>query len=376
MKIAMSLLSGISYGGVAYWRNLCPALARIDKINEYHIFVQKNHPLLHRVNQNNFIFHECNMNIKSAFMRLFWEQFILPFEIKKRKIDIMFTAKNANILFAPCKTIISIRNMEPLCYAWYKNYWKLNVFSRLRNILTKISIKKADKIIAVSKNTKNYLTENLPSAKEKIEVIYNGNPVVNSNKENQVNKKKGISFLFSSSKFVAYANQLNLIQGYEILNNKKMNDLPPLYLAGGVLDKIYYRKIKNFVNENKLTKKIKFLGLIPHESLVKLYSRATAFLFPSTLEACPQTLIEAMACGVPIAASNVPPMPEICENAAIYFDPFDKNDIAEKINLIITDENLQSRLKKTSLERAHFFDWEKTALNLIKVFQKVHKKNN
>ena len=155
-----------------------------------------------------------------------------------------------------------------------------------------------------------------------------------------------------------------------------MNDLPPLYLAGGVLDKIYYRKIKNFINANKLTKKIKFLGLIPHESLVKLYSRATAFLFPSTLEACPQTLIEAMACGVPIAASNVPPMPEICENAAIYFDPFDKNDIAEKINLIITDENLQSRLKKTSLERAHFFDWEKTALNLIKVFHKVHKKNN
>jgi len=314
------------------------------------------------------------MNIKSAFMRLFWEQFILPYEIKKRKIDIMFTAKNANILFAPCKTIISIRNMEPLCYARYKNHWKLNVFSRLRNILTKISIKKADKIIAVSKNTKSYLMENLPSAEEKIEVIYNGNPIINSDKENQVNTKEKISFLFSSSKFVAYANQFNLIQGYEILN-KKMNDLPSLYLAGGILDKIYFRKIKNFVKANKLTKKIKFLGLIPHESLVKLYSKATAFLFPSTLEACPQTLIEAMACGVPIAASNVPPMPEICENSAIYFDPFDKNDIAEKISLIVTDENLQSRLKKTSLERAHFFDWEKTALNLIKIFRKVYKKN-
>ena len=95
--------------------------------------------------------------------------------------------------------------------------------------------------------------------------------------------------------------------------------------------------------------------------MVQLYSRASGFVFPSTLEACPQTLIEAMSCGVPIAASNAMLMPEICEGAANYFEPMDPYDIAAKIEMLLFDEKLREHFKKTSLKRSKFFDWEKSA---------------
>lgn len=370
MKIAISTLSGVSYGGTTYFSNLIPALAKVDKYNKYHVFTHSGSDLSETINQENFFFHEYPAKPRSAFMRLFREQLILPMELKKRKIDIMFTAKNANIIFAPCKTIISIRNMEPLCYKNYENQWILNVFSWLRRKFTLISINNADRIIAVSQSVKNYLENLRPGIGDKVNIIYNGNPVTKKSLNKNVYNKPP-PFILSASKFVAYANQLNLIEGYALLYEKN-KDLPPLWLAGGILDKVYFEKIKKVITKRNITDKIKFLGLIPHEHLIELCSQAHAFIYPSTLESCPQTLIEAMACGVPIASSNVPPMPEICETAAIYFDPYDKNDIAEKIDSILFDESLRKRLRKTALERSRFFDWGKTAADLVKVFEMVY----
>jgi glycosyltransferase involved in cell wall biosynthesis len=75
-----------------------------------------------------------------------------------------------------------------------------------------------------------------------------------------------------------------------------------------------------------------------------------------------------MACGVPIATSNVPPMPEICEDAAVYFDPYDPDDIAKKIDSVLSDEALRRTLIRTSHKRCRYFDWETIAGELIKVF--------
>lgn len=369
MKIAMSLLSGVGYGGVVYFNNLIPALAKADVVNEYHFFISKSHPFIEALRQDNFVFHECVKNNQSALKRFLWEQFILPRELKRLKIDIMFTAKNINIFLSPCKTIIAIRNMEPLRYGEYKNDWMLNLFSWIKFKLTKLSIKKADKVVAVSEAVRDYLEKLFPGIGKKIHVIYNGNPV-NIEAVNFL-PKIDESFLLTASKFVAYANQLNLIEGYAILSKKYKNS-PPLWFAGGVHDKQYFKQVHNRVQELGLVEKIKFLGIVPHEKLLSLYKSAQGFLFPSTLEACPHTLIEAMACGVPIATSNVPPMSEICQDAALYFNPYDPKDIVKKIELILSNKLLQARLRSDGLERSVFFTWEKTAVSLLKIFKDIY----
>ena len=365
----MSTLSGVSYGGITYFRRFIPELAKIDASNEYHIFVPKGDGLSETIQQANFHFHECPLGTHSPFLRMLWEQCILPGKVIKHRIDVFFTAKNANILFAPCKTIVAIRNMEPLCYRQYKNHWKLNPFSWLRGELTKISVKRADRIITVSRFAKSVIERICPGSRERADVVYNGglrNPVQSDSDNGKA------QLLLSSSKFVAYANQLNLVEAYALLCRRR-TDVPPLWLAGGVLDTVYFKKVKRLIAEEDLTARIKILGLISHEQLMQLYAQATAFVFPSTLEACPHTLIEAMAHGLPIAASQTEPMPEICKDAATYFDPFKAEDIAEKMEAALFDNGLRDRLERASLERCHFFDWEKTAKEMISIFHDVHR---
>ena len=117
--------------------------------------------------------------------------------------------------------------------------------------------------------------------------------------------------------------------------------------------------------------KVKILGLVEHSKLIELYFNATAFIFPSTLEACPHTLIEVMSCQVPMAVSNINPMPEICKDAAIYFNPIKKDEIAQSIKRLLFDDKLRIQLSNASLKRVRFFDWDKSAERLVKIFEEL-----
>lgn len=369
MRIGMSTLSGVSYGGVTYFKRFIPELAKVDVHNEYHIFVPAGDKLSKTVRQKNFHFYQCPLHTKSPLLRMLWEQFVLPSKVKRKRIDVFFTAKNANIMFVSCKTIVAIRNMEPLCYRQYKNHWKLDVLSWLRGVLTKISVKRADRVVTVSQFSKSVIERISPEIGERTDIVYNGglrNPI----RRDSSNGKP--RFLLSASKFVAYANQLNLVKGYALLCRKR-TDGPHLWLAGGVHDTVYFQKIQRFIAEENLTDRIKILGLIPHEQMMELYGRALAFVFPSTLEACPNTLIEAMAHGLPIATSQTEPMPEICRDAATYFDPSEIEDIADKMEAAAFDIGLRERLQEASLERCQFFNWGKTANEMVDIFGKVHR---
>lgn len=368
MNVAITLLSATSYGSITYLTHLVPALARLDKTNQYHIFISKDNLSKCKRDQSNFHFHVYRGNNGSSLERFLWEQLVLPGKLKKYEIDVLFTAKNANVLAASCKTVISIRNMQPLCYSEYDNSFLLTLSSALRALLTRASIHKADRIIAVSKAVREHLENRFPKTKSRIDVLYNGNPI----KERlcSCSESREASFLLTASKFVSYANQLSLVKGYNVALRQD-GSLPTLYVAGGILDKTYYAKVKEYITNNKFEEKVRLLGLVTHERMIELYQEADAFLYPSTLEACPHTLIEAMACGLPIGASNSPPVPEICTDAAVYFHPYDIDEIAEKIHSVSKDENLRQELRHNAEHRCQFFDWNKTSAELVGVFEKL-----
>ena len=103
---------------------------------------------------------------------------------------------------------------------------------------------KADRIIAVSEFAKEYICNQYPDLERKIHVVYNGNPVsVKYQNHNKIINVKG-KYILTASKYVTYANQLNLLKGYNYLNIQ-MQNIPPLWLAGGIHDKRYFEKIKN-----------------------------------------------------------------------------------------------------------------------------------
>jgi glycosyltransferase involved in cell wall biosynthesis len=105
-------------------------------------------------------------------------------------------------------------------------------------------------------------------------------------------------------------------------------------------------------------KDVIWLDHVTDQELCYLYNISSALVIPSIAEGFSVPLIEAMACGTPVIASNRAACPEVVEDAGLLFDPYDENELSEKILKILYDEKLKSTLKKKGLERSRLFDPE------------------
>ena len=116
---------------------------------------------------------------------------------------------------------------------------------------------------------------------------------------------------------------------------------------------------------------MRFLGWVDDEELEGLYRAATCFVFPSLAEGFGLPVLEAMVRGVPVACSRIGPLEEVASDAASYFEPTDVADIARAIEVLLTDEDLRTRLAEAGLERAGQFSWSRTAEATIRSYERA-----
>jgi len=177
-------------------------------------------------------------------------------------------------------------------------------------------------------------------------------------------------YILSISSVTRYKNHLNLIKAYARL--KADHRIPhQLVIVGAIDQSAYYQELIGYVESEDLTADVIITDFIPHEYLPALYSNAALYVFPSLCETFGMTQIEAMACGIPVITSNVSVMPEICGDAAVYFDPYDPDSIVEAISTVLQNEELQKELSISGLERAKLFSWEKNAVRMLQIVEAV-----
>jgi len=114
-----------------------------------------------------------------------------------------------------------------------------------------------------------------------------------------------------------------------------------------------------------LENKVIFTGFVPDEDLVQLYNTATLLVLPSFSEGFGLPVVEAMACGLPVAASNQGSLPEVAESAALYFDPHEIDSIAATITSLLSDPKIRGELAKQGLEQARHYSWRDAAGNVL-----------
>lgn len=124
---------------------------------------------------------------------------------------------------------------------------------------------------------------------------------------------------------------------------------------------------------NELRKNIIYKGYVPEKILIEIYQNAKLFVYPSFYEGFGLPVAEAMACGCPVVTSNVSSLPEVAEEAAIFVDPHNVNDIADAILRILQNENLALSLTEKGLRQVRKFSWAKCAIDTIKVYDMVLK---
>lgn len=346
-------------------------LAKIDKKNEYFIFVNLQNRDRFTIEQKNFTSIICPVD-GSRIGRIIYEHVFLPKLLKKHKVNILHSPNNVLPLRAPCKSALTIQYMysfvEPRDYRPFYRRWYFNS-------LTKISARKADVVISVSHNNKQQIAHLLGVPETKIAVIYHGldesfTQVADLNSIETSKAKYGIKgdYLLCVANNVLNKNLEGLIEAFTYLK-QRYNVPHKLVIAGntGFLKKrqMWLQKVKNKCPDLVHT------GYIDHKELPCLYSGASVFVLPSYCESFGMPLLEAMACGVPIVTSSTFAMPEVTGDAALKVNPHDFREIGEGIHTLLKDNELTAKLVTRGFERAKLFTWEKTARETLKVLERV-----
>lgn len=220
----------------------------------------------------------------------------------------------------------------------------------------------AQGIICVSNTTKNDLLNFYPEVKGKVKVIYHGNSL-----NVQVNNEpffKYPYFLFVGSR-KGYKNFALLL--YALASLRELRDnYKVVCFGGGCFSKVEMALIKKLSLESKI---IQIEG--NDIMLANVYKFAAALIYPSLYEGFGIPLVEAMSYGCPLLVSNASCLPEIAQDAALYFDPQSPEDLADKMKVITSDVVLRNKLKEKGLYRSSYFSWDKCANETYEFYKEV-----
>ena len=202
------------------------------------------------------------------------------------------------------------------------------------NLVLKRGVARAKKIIAVSANTKNDLMKLLKTRSKKIEVVWNGvgrefvPSVPTELSRKQLRKNFGIdkNYLLYTGVWRDHKNILGMLEAVAQLTQSRKFD--GKLVITGKANPVYAPEIFTKVKQLGLEKTVVFTGLVSDEDLRKLYQNARIFIFPSFYEGFGLPPLEAMSCGIPVVASNSSSIPEICGDAAEFFNPKNINEMA------------------------------------------------
>lgn len=352
-----------------YVHELVDHLLTVDKKNEYVLFM--NSPEFENYEPRSKRVKKVKVNAKHYS---FAEQVRFLWKIWRSGVDLMhFTHFNAPILYRG-RSVVTIHDLTLSLYPGKKmNSW----FHRwaYRTVL-KRTVKRAERIIAVSGNTKKDLDEMLGTDPAKVEVIYLGvggdfGPRADSVANEELRKKYGITrdFVLYTGLWRSHKNVVNLIKAMRLLNEDAGFE-PQLVITGK--EDPHYPEIKRSVKELGLEGDVIFTGFVPDDELVSLYQEAKVYAFPSLYEGFGLPPLEAMRCGTPVVASKCACIPEVCgEDNALFFDPYDTEDIASAIRKVWLDEKLWKQLRENGLKHSRKFKWEDMAEKTVAIYKEM-----
>lgn len=218
-------------------------------------------------------------------------------------------------------------------------------------------------IITVSEHSKKEIAETLHVSPQKISVTYEGSFLRGDIPEQMLQQVKQ-SFRLAKPYFMFVGvlqrnkNIIQLARGFDAFLKKYRLEMDLVIV--GKADP-HYPDIKHHALDIQHSDHVVFTGYVDDHALSALYKGAHAFVTASKYEGFGLPGVEAMHFGLPLAVSNIPVFNEIYDNAAVYFDPDNTDDIAEKLALVASDPQFYAQQQQKSLQRSLVYDWERTA---------------
>ncbi|NLJ85902.1 MAG: glycosyltransferase family 4 protein [Firmicutes bacterium] len=371
MEIGIDARAAIWYRGSGigtYTYQLVRGLLAIDLLNNYHLV----YPPARWME----VHGDFQLMAGESKNRGFWQDVQAAPDFEEFGLDLYHVPQNG-IGLPPSrprylKTVVTIHDLIPLVLpqTCSKTYLRM-ALQELPQI-----VEEADYIIAASFHTKEDLIRILGVREDKIAVIYEAaepiyKPMCHETARTYVREQMGIlgPYILNVGGFSRRKNLMGLVRSFR----ETLTELPTgcqLVLVGGGGGGSY-EELRLLVDEWGLDKRVLFPGFVPLESMPYLYSGAELFVYPSLYEGFGLPPLEAMACGVPVVASNASSIPEVVGRGGLLYDPYGTDSLSEAILRVMGDELLKGLLAERGLEQSARFSWPKAAMETWMVYQSL-----
>lgn len=356
-----------------YARELIRHLLEIDKSNQYTLFSIKspfpnrrvyfNCPKAENLSCKSFVFPYRYLNILWRNLRLF------PVERFFGEVDVLHSLDKVAPFTKKAKVIITIHDMT-----WYmfgsKGEKKGLIYKQIIDTL-----KRSSAIITDSEFSKTEIIRYLPFTEGKIHVVQLGvadkfYPMERNSIPPHIHRK------YPWDDYLLYIGILDdprknlegIITAYAALKKRKKIKEKLILCGGGTINKSSISRLLKKVNLPDDI--IVYSRWIPEEEVPYIYNKARLVLLPSFYEGFGLPVLESMACGKPVIASDIPPLKEIAKDAAIFVDPKDTVGLSDAMEMLLSDERLYTITAEKGLSRSKEFSWTRTARETLKIYEK------
>lgn len=380
MRIGLDCrLYGLKHAGIGrYVENLVTNILALDKENEYVLFVNQGSETEIKI-QNSKV-KIVVVNIPHYSLK---EQLLFPFILTREKLDLVhFPAFNLPVFYRG-RFVVTVHDLIKHAFRgkdtttrWSGIYWLK--YWGYRAVFA-MSVKRAQAILVPSFFVKEELTKNYRLNPKKIIVTYEGVDLKLNSAVKIPANRKGNPYLLYVGSVYPHKNIVRLIEAVKLVNrdwllalkkNKShTSDRLPVTLAIVCARNVFWERLREKIKELQAEKLVNLLGFVSDNELVGLYQNAVAFVFPSLMEGFGLPGLEAMSQRVPVIASNIPVFKEIYKEAAVYFNPQNPRDMADKIELVIRDKKIRERKIKEGQELVKKYSWLKMAKETLRVYK-------
>ncbi len=345
---ALYLIPGGVGGTEIYLRELLAALARIDGDSEYFVFTN-------RESGSDLVppaanFHQIPQAVRAAFRpaRILWEQTLLPPAARREAIDVLFNPGFTAPIYCTCPMVTVFHDMQhkrhPEHFRWYDlPFWRALLFAAAH---------RSKMLLAISDATRADLLRYYRLPPERIRVTWLGVDRAFFGLRRAPEK-----LLLTVSTLHPHKGLDELLQGFARFHRAR----PDYRLVIAGMRGFHGGALEHLREQLSLKTAVELTGWIPRAHLYDLYTRASAFLYPSTFEGFGMPVLEAMAAGIPTGCSDIQPLAGIAGGAALLFEPADSGAIYHAMLRLTGDQTLRASLEAGGPRRAAEFSWTATA---------------
>ena len=288
-----------------------------------------------------------------------WEQISLPRYLKRIGSPLLISFTGCG----PLNYSNQIMTIHDVSHERYPEWFSKNYYRFYHYMMPRIG-KKAHAVLTVSEFSKKEIVDTLGINAEKIHVVHSNVPFHNKPSKEEIlsftRNPEAERYILAVSSMDPRKNFIRLVEAFDKIKDKSVK----LYIIGMSFKAFNTPDLQKLIGEN-----VHLPGYIPDEKLQTMYQNALLSVYPSLYEGFGLPPLESMTYGCPAINSDIPALREVSQDAALYVDPYNVDDITQKIEQLLVDEPLRKELQEKGLLQIKKYSWDKSAKQVYELAQ-------